>query len=94
MFIQTHGPLVVSAVVVAEVLIGIADSTRHGTAIQALRAGTTVVAPRYGGLDSRGCGDRPVERRGGDEEPIVLERCAACGPVCPAWHDISHSQHR
>lgn len=44
-FLERHGPLPVSAVVVAEILIGVADSSLHGRVVQALSAGTTVAAP-------------------------------------------------
>lgn len=44
-FIQEHGPLLVSAVVVAEVLIGIADVARHPAAAAALAAGMMPLAP-------------------------------------------------
>lgn len=44
-FLERHGPLLVSAVVVAEVLIGVANAARHGAVVQALSAGTVVAAP-------------------------------------------------
>jgi predicted nucleic acid-binding protein len=44
-FLERHGPLLVSAVVVAEVLIGVRDAARHEAVVQALGAGTAVVAP-------------------------------------------------
>ncbi len=44
-FIRRHGPLVVSAVVIAEVLIGVAEVSRHNAVIRALSAGTTPLAP-------------------------------------------------
>lgn len=44
-FIREHGPLLVSTVVIAEVLIGIADPARHHTAVRSLSAGTTPAAP-------------------------------------------------
>jgi predicted nucleic acid-binding protein len=44
-FLERHGPLLVSAVVVAEVLIGVRDAARHEAVVQALSAGTAVVAP-------------------------------------------------
>lgn len=44
-FLERHGPLLVSAVVVAEVLIGVRDAARHEAVAQALSAGTAVVAP-------------------------------------------------
>jgi len=44
-FVQLHGPLVVSSVVIAEVLIGVAETGRHNAVIRALSAGTTPLAP-------------------------------------------------
>jgi predicted nucleic acid-binding protein len=44
-FVRDHGPLVVSAVAVAEVLIGVPDSSRHVAVTRALGAGTEIVAP-------------------------------------------------
>lgn len=44
-FIENHGPLLVSAVVVAEVLIGIPDPMRHSAATSALAAGMVPLAP-------------------------------------------------
>lgn len=44
-FVRAHGPLVVSTVVIAEVLIGIGDASRHDRVVRALSAGTTPLAP-------------------------------------------------
>ena len=44
-FVQRHGPLLVSAIVAAEVLIGIPDVARHEAAVQALGAGSSIIAP-------------------------------------------------
>ncbi len=44
-FIRKQGPLRVSSVVLAEVLIGIPDAARHRAAVRALVAGTVPVAP-------------------------------------------------
>ncbi len=44
-FIRRHGPLVVSSVVIAEVLIGVRDVARHDAVIRALSSGTRPVAP-------------------------------------------------
>jgi len=44
-FVRAHGPLVVSSVVIAEVLIGVAEAGRHNAVIRALSAGTTPLAP-------------------------------------------------
>lgn len=43
--VQRDGPLVVSSVVIAEVLIGVTEVGRHDAAIRALSAGTTPLAP-------------------------------------------------
>lgn len=45
-FIRLHGPLIVSSVVVAEILIGVADTGRHQGVIGALSAGTSPLAPQ------------------------------------------------
>ncbi|MGH7575543.1 MAG: PIN domain-containing protein [Longimicrobiales bacterium] len=44
-FIHASGVLPVSAVVAAEVLLGIANAAQHSVALRALGAGTTVAAP-------------------------------------------------
>jgi predicted nucleic acid-binding protein len=44
-FIRGHGPMVVSVVVIAEVLIGISDAARHPSAAAALAAGSVPLAP-------------------------------------------------
>ena len=44
-FVHRQGPLVVSAIVIAEVLIGVADVRRHNAVIRALSAGTRLLAP-------------------------------------------------
>jgi predicted nucleic acid-binding protein len=44
-FVQRDGPLVISSVVVAEVLIGVPEAGRHEGVIRALSAGTTPLAP-------------------------------------------------
>ncbi len=45
-FIQLQGPLIVSSVVVAEVLIGVPDLGQHQAVIAALSAGTSPLAPQ------------------------------------------------
>ena len=44
-FLERHGPLLVSSVVVAEVVSGIASAMSREAAVHALSAGTAVVAP-------------------------------------------------
>jgi predicted nucleic acid-binding protein len=45
-FVQEAGPLLVSSVVIAEVLIGVTEAGRHDAVIRALSAGTTPLAPQ------------------------------------------------
>lgn len=44
-FVRHHGPLVVSSVVIAEVLIGVTDAARHEAVVRALSLGTRPLAP-------------------------------------------------
>jgi predicted nucleic acid-binding protein len=44
-FVQLHGPLVVSSVVIAEVLIGVTEAGHQTAVIRALSAGATPMAP-------------------------------------------------
>ena len=44
-FIRDRGPLLVSAIVVAEILIGIPDVSQHRLATRALGAGAEILAP-------------------------------------------------
>jgi predicted nucleic acid-binding protein len=44
-FVQRDGPLVVSSVVIAEILIGVTGAGRHDAVVRALSAGTTPLAP-------------------------------------------------
>ena len=44
-FVRLHGPLLVSSVVIAEVLIGVAEPRRHDAVMDALSAGTVPLAP-------------------------------------------------
>ena len=62
-FVQRLGPLVVSSVVIAEVLIGVTETGRHDAVVRALSAGTTPVAPQ---LDDWIAAAGAVGRLGGD----------------------------
>jgi predicted nucleic acid-binding protein len=44
-FVRNHGPLLVSAIAVAEVLIGVLDASRHPAVTRALSSGSEIVAP-------------------------------------------------
>ncbi len=44
-FVQESGPLLVSSIVVAEYLIGLADPAEHTLAVQDLASGTGILAP-------------------------------------------------
>ncbi len=62
-FVQRDGPLVVSSVVIAEVLIGVTEAGRHDAVIKALSAGATPLAPHP---DDWIAAARAVVRLGGD----------------------------
>ena len=84
-FLERHGPLLVSAVVVAEVLIGVRDAARHEAVVQALSAGTTVVAPT---VDDWTRAATAVARLGGEDitkgrsfwnDALLAAQCARLG---------------
>ena len=84
-FIRANGPLVVSAVVVAEVLLGIADVTQHAAAVQALIAGTTVAAPettdwpRAARAVARLRGEAVTKSRSFWNDALLAAQCARMG---------------
>ena len=84
-FIRSHGPLVVSAVVAGEFLIGIADASRHAPALEALRAGSEVVAPTSddwfvaGAAISRLGGGAVTKGRSFWNDALLAAQCARLG---------------
>jgi predicted nucleic acid-binding protein len=62
-FVQRDGSLLVSSVVIAEVLIGVTEASRHDGVIRALSAGTTPLAPQP---DDWIAAARAVGRLGGE----------------------------
>ena len=84
-FVRGHGPLLVSAVVIAEVLIGIADLTRHPAAARALAAGTLPLAPETedcleaGAAVARLGGDAATKTRSFWNDALLAAQCARLG---------------
>jgi predicted nucleic acid-binding protein len=84
-FVRAHGPLVVSAVVAAEVLIRIPDPARHAPAARALAAGTTLLAPEpedwvaAGAALARLRGDAVTKGRSLWNDALLAAQCARLG---------------
>lgn len=84
-FVHQNGPLVVSAIVIAEVLIGVADVGRHRAAIVALSAGTTPLAPHSddwiaaGAAVGRLGGEAIRKRRSFWNDALLAAQCARLG---------------
>lgn len=84
-FIFANGPLEVSSVTVAEVLIGMRDHARHARAVQALVAGTILSAPSpedwivAGSTVARLGGDAVTKGRSFWNDALLASRCASVG---------------
>ncbi len=81
-FVHRHGPLVVSAIVISEVLIGVADVGRHQGVIRALSAGTAPLAPHSddwigaGGAIGRLGGETITKSRSFWNDALLAAQCA------------------
>ena len=84
-FIREHGPLLVSAVVIAEVLIGIPDAARHPAATIALAAGSMPVVPTEedwvaaAGTVTRLGGEAVTKSRSFWNDALLAAQCARLG---------------
>lgn len=84
-FVLEHGPLLVSSVVVAEYLIGVSDAGKHQAAVQALGAGTELLAPTSedwlaaGGALSRLGGGAATKGRSFWNDALLAAQCARLG---------------
>jgi predicted nucleic acid-binding protein len=84
-FIREHGPLLVSAVVIAEVLIGIPDASRHPAATAALAAGSIPAAPTVedwaaaAGTVARLGGEAITKSRSFWNDALLAAQCARLG---------------
>lgn len=86
-FLDREGPLFISAVVAAEVLLGIADPTRHAAATRALTAGGGTLTPTG---DDWALTATAIVRLGGDaitktrsfwNDALLASQCARLGAV-------------
>ena len=86
-FVLSHGPLVVSVVAVAEVLIGVPDAARHAGVVRALGAGAEVVAPTAddwvvaGAALARLGGEGVTKGRSFWNDALLAAQCARLGAV-------------
>ncbi len=84
-FVREQGPLTVSSVVVAEVLIGLAHPERHEDAVRAMVAGTTLTAPTVDDWISAGSafaklgGDAVTKTRSFWNDALLAAQCARLG---------------
>jgi predicted nucleic acid-binding protein len=84
-FVRNHGPLLVSAVAVAEVLIGVSDVSDHAAVIRALGAGSEIVAPIAvdwivaGGAIARLGGESITKGRSFWNDALLAAQCARLG---------------
>jgi predicted nucleic acid-binding protein len=84
-FIERHGPLLVSSVVLAEVVIGIANAASREGAVHAVSAGTVVVAPsaddwtRAGMAVAQLGGEAVTKSRSFWNDAILAAQCARLG---------------
>jgi predicted nucleic acid-binding protein len=81
-FLERNGPLRVSAIVLAEVLMGISDAARHQAVAEALAAGTAIVAPTAGDWARAAAavvhlgGDRVTKGRSFWNDALLAAQCA------------------
>ena len=86
-FLRRQGPLPVSAVVVAEVLLGIANPARHDDAVQAMTAGTVLAAPTAedwlgaGSALAKLGGDAVTKTRSFWNDALLAAQCARLGAI-------------
>lgn len=86
-FIRERGPLVVSSIVAAEVLLGVPDVTRHPAAIRALSAGSSPVAPasddwiQAATTLTRLGGDAVTKSRSFWNDVLLAAQCARIGAM-------------
>jgi predicted nucleic acid-binding protein len=91
-FVRHHGPLIVSSVVVAEILIGVPDPGRHRGVIDALSAGASPLAPQ---TEDWLAASAAVGRLGGDaitksrsfwNDALLAAQCARLKTTLVTWN--------
>jgi predicted nucleic acid-binding protein len=99
-FIRDHGPLRVSAVVVGEYLIGIADISKHPAVVRAMRAGTEVLAPTaddwtIAGTAISGLGGGAVTKgRSFWNDALLAAQCARLRATLITWNESDFKRLR
>jgi predicted nucleic acid-binding protein len=92
-FIRDHGPLLVSAIVLGEYLIGIADVAKHQAVVTAMRAGTELVAPiaedwlTAGSVISRLGGGSATKGRSFWNDALLAAQCSRLRATLITWNE-------
>src|SRR6476469_5262636 len=92
-FIRDRGPLLVSAIVIGEYLIGIADVAKQLGVVNALRAGAEVVAPiaddwlTAGSAISRLGGGAATKGRSFWNDALLAAQCARLRATLITWNE-------
>ena len=92
-FIRDHGPLLVSAIVLGEYLIGIADVAKHLAVVNAMRAGTEVVAPNAddwltaGSAIARLGGGSATKGRSFWNDALLAAQCSRLRATLITWNE-------
>lgn len=92
-FIRDHGPLLVSAIVIGEYSIGIADAAKHPAVVNAMRAGADVVAPTAddwltaGSAISRLGGGAATKGRSFWTDALLAAQCARLRATLITWNE-------
>ena len=92
-FIRDHGPLLVSAIVLGEYLIGIADVQKHQAVVNAMRAESEVVAPiaddwlTAGSAIARLGGGSVTKGRSFWNDALLAAQCSRLRATLITWND-------
>jgi predicted nucleic acid-binding protein len=99
-FIRAHGPLLVSAIVIGEYLIGIADAAKHPGVVNAMRAGAHVVTPTAddwltaGSAISRLGGGTATKGRSFWNDALLAAQCARLRATLITWNERDFNRLR
>lgn len=92
-FIRDRGPLLVSAIIIGEYLIGIADVAKHPVVVNAMRAGAEVLAPTAddwltaGSAISRLGGGAATKGRSFWNDALLAAQCARLHATLITWNE-------
>jgi len=84
-FVREHGPIAVSSIVVAEVLIGVKDANRTASVVRAIAAGQPLLTPTEddwllaGTITARLGGEAITKSRSFWNDTLLAAQCARLG---------------